>query len=252
VVKQEALFKYTIRLADNGLILSQRLGEWTSQGPFLEEDLALTNIALDILGQANSLLEYAVKIEGKGRTADDLAFFRNEREFYNTLMVEQANGDYAKTILRQCFVDHFDFLFYSELTKSSDETLAAIAAKSLKEITYHLRHTASWVDRFGNGTEESHMRLQKALNELWRFTDELFEMNDVDAVLLKDKVAVDLAALKPVWKKQIDVLLEKANLKLPETTFMQRGSRDAKHTEQLGYILAEMQYLPRMHPTAEW
>ena len=250
--KQEALFNYTIRLADNSLILSQRLSEWTSQGPFLEEDLALTNIALDILGQANSLLEYAAKIEGKSRTADDLAFFRNEREFYNTLMVEQTNGDYAKTILRQCFIDNFDLLFYTELAKSSDETLAAIAAKSLKEITYHVRHTASWVDRFGNGTEESHTRLQKALNELWRFTDELFEMNDVDAVLLKEKIAVDLSALKPLWKKQIDVLLEKANLKLPETTFMQRGSRDAKHTEQLGYILAEMQYLPRMHPTAKW
>ncbi len=250
--KQEALFNYTIRLADNSLILSQRLSEWTSQGPFLEEDLALTNIALDILGQANSLLEYAAKIEGKGRTSDDLAFFRNEREFYNTLLVEQANGDYAKTILRQCLIDNFDLLFYAELAKSSDETLAAIAAKSLKEITYHVRHTSSWVDRFGNGTEESHMRLQKALNELWRFTDELFEMNEVDSVLLKDKIAVDLAGLKPVWKKQIDTLFEKANLKLPETTFMQRGSRDAKHTEQLGYILAEMQYLPRMHPTAKW
>ena len=252
MTKQEALFKYTIRLADNSLILSQRLSEWTSQGPFLEEDLALTNIALDILGQANSLLEYAAKIEGKGRTSDDLAFFRNEREFYNTLLVEQANGDYAKTILRQCLIDNFDLLFYSELSKSSDETLAAIAAKSLKEITYHVRHTSSWVNRFGNGTEESHTRLQKALNELWRFTDELFEMNEVDTVLIKEKIAVDLSSLKPQWKKQIDALFEKANLKFPETTFMQRGSRDAKHTEQLGYILAEMQYLPRMHPTAKW
>ena len=196
---QEALFKYTIRLADNSLILSQRLSEWTAQGPFLEEDLALTNIALDILGQANSLLEYAAKIEGKGRTSDDLAFFRNEREFYNTLLVEQVNGDYAKTILRQCLIDHFDLLFYTELAKNSDETLAAIAAKSLKEITYHVRHTSSWVDRFGNGTEESHTRLQKALNELWRFTDELFEMNDVDELLIKEKVAVDLSSFKTVW-----------------------------------------------------
>ncbi|MGZ3865150.1 MAG: 1,2-phenylacetyl-CoA epoxidase subunit PaaC [Bacteroidia bacterium] len=250
--KQEALFKYTLRLGDNSLILSQRLSEWTSQGPFLEEDLALTNIALDILGQANSLLEYAARIEDKGRTADDLAFFRNEREFYNTLLVEQANGDYAKTILRQTLADHFDLLFYTELAKSSDTTLASIAEKSLKEITYHVRHTSSWVDRFGNGTEESHTRLQNALNELWRFTDELFEMNEVDTLLIKEKIAVDLATLKPVWKKQIDALLSKANLKLPETTFMQRGSRDAKHTEQLGYILAEMQYLPRMHPTAKW
>ncbi len=250
--KEEALFNYTIRLADNSLILSQRLSEWTSQGPFLEEDLALTNIALDILGQANSLLEYAAKIEGKNRTSDDLAFFRNEREFYNTLLVEQVNGDYAKTILRQCLIDNFDLLFYTELSKSTDETLAAIAAKSIKEITYHVRHTSSWIDRFGNGTEESHTRVQNALNELWRFTDELFEMNETDTVLLKEKIAVDLSLLKPIWKKHIDVIFEKANLKIPENTFMQRGSRDAKHSEQLGYILAEMQYLPRMHPTAKW
>lgn len=250
--KQEALFKYTLRLADNSLILSQRLSEWTSQGPFLEEDLALTNIALDMLGQANSLLEYAAKVEDKGRTSDDLAFFRNEREFYNTLLVEQSNGDYAKTILRQCFADHFDFLFYTELAKSKDETLAAIAAKSLKEITYHKRHTSSWVDRFGNGTEESHARLQNALNELWRFTDELFEMNEIDTVLIKEGIAVDLSAFKSAWKNQIEALFAKANIKAPENTFMQRGSRDAKHSEQLGYILAEMQYLPRMYPTAKW
>jgi ring-1,2-phenylacetyl-CoA epoxidase subunit PaaC len=252
VNKQEALFKYTLRLADNSLILSQRLSEWTSQGPFLEEDLALTNIALDMLGQANSLLEYAAKVEGKGRTSDDLAFFRNEREFYNTLLVEQSNGDYAKTILRQCLADHFDLLFYTELAKSKDETLAAVAAKSLKEITYHKRHTASWVDRFGNGTEESHARLQNALNELWRFTDELFEMNEIDALLIKEGIAVDLSALKSGWKNQIEALFAKATIKVPENTFMQRGSRDAKHSEQLGYILAEMQYLPRMYPTAKW
>ena len=250
--KQEALFKYILRIADNSLILSQRLSEWTSKGPFLEEDLALTNITLDILGQANSLLEYAAQTEGKGRSSDDLAFLRNEREFYNTLLVEQPNGDYAQTILRQCMIDNFDLLFYTELAKSKDETLAAIAVKSIKEITYHLRHTSSWVDRFGSGTEESHNRLQKALNELWRFTDELFEMNEIDEVLLKEKIAVDLKALKPIWKKQVDAIFEKANLKLPETVFMQTGSRNAKHTEHLGYILAEMQYLPRVHPAAKW
>jgi len=249
---QEALFNYTLRLADTSLILSQRLAEWTSKGPFLEEDLALTNIALDIMGQANSLLEYAAKVEGKDRNADALAFFRNEREYFNTLLAEQPNGDYAKTMVRQCMVDHFDILFYSALSKSKDVTLAAIAAKSVKEITYHVRHSSSWIDRFGNGTEESHARAQQALNELWRFSDELFEMNEVDEVLLKGGIAVDLAALKPVWKKNIDTLFAKANLKLPESTFMQTGSRKGVHTEHLGYILAEMQHLPRMHPTAKW
>ncbi|HEX7414408.1 MAG TPA: 1,2-phenylacetyl-CoA epoxidase subunit PaaC [Bacteroidia bacterium] len=248
----EALYKYLLRLSDNSLILSQRLSEWTSKGPFLEEDLALTNITLDILGQANSLLEYAAKVEGKGRSADDLAFLRNEREFYNTLLVEQPNGDYAQTILRQCLIDCFDLLFYQELTKCKDETLAGIAAKSIKEITYHLRHTSNWVERFGNGTEDSHTRAQKALNELWRFTDELFEMNEVDELLLKEKIAVDLHALKPIWRKQVEAIFEKANLKIPVTTFMQTGSRNGKHTEHLGFILAEMQYLPRMHPTAKW
>ncbi len=249
---QEALFNYTLRLADTSLILSQRLAEWTSKGPFLEEDLALTNIALDIMGQANSLLEYAAKVEGNGRTADDLAFFRNEREFFNTLLTEQPNGDYANTMVRQAMIDHFDMLFYTALTKSKDETLAAIAAKSIKEITYHLRHSSSWIDRFGNGTEESHARSQKALNELWRFSDELFEMNEVDETLLKAGIAVDLTALKQQWQKNVSALFEKANLKLPEASFMQTGSRKGIHTEHLGYILAEMQHLPRMHPSAKW
>ena len=249
---QEALFKYILRLGDTGLILAQRLSEWTSKGPFLEEDLALTNIALDILGQANSLLEYAAKTENKGRMADDLAFHRNEREFYNILLVEQPNGDYAQTILRQYLIDVFDLLFYTELSKSNDATLAAIAAKSVKEITYHARHSASWVDRFGNGTDESHTRIQNALNEFRRFTDELFEMNEVDEILLKENIAVDLNTLKPLWKQQVEATLQKATLQIPESVFMQTGSRNAKHSEHLGYILAEMQYLPRMYPDAKW
>src|SRR5688572_21336929 len=252
MTKQEALFKYTLRLGDTSLILAQRLSEWTGHGPFLEEDLALTNIALDIFGRAKSLLEYAAVVEGKGRSEDDLAFFRNDREFFNALITEQPNGDYAKTIIRQAFIDAFDLLFYTELSKSKDQTLAGIAAKSIKEITYHKRHSFSWVIRFGNGTEESMQRLQKGFSEIWEYTGELFEMNDVDEVLLKNGVAVDLAALKPKWEKEIFELLEKANIKLPENTFMQKGSRNGIHTEHLGYILAEMQSLPRMHPTAKW
>lgn len=248
----EALFNYTLRLGDTSLILGQRLSEWTSKGPFLEEDLALTNIALDIFGRAKSLLEYAAKVEGKGRTEDTLAFFRNDREFFNALITEQPNGDYAKTIIRQAFIDCFDLLFYTELAKSKDATLAGIAAKSVKEIAYHKRHSFSWVMRFGNGTEESMQRLQKGFDEIWPFTGELFEMNETDTLLIKEGIAVDLAALKPLWEKEIFDLLDKANIKMPEMVFMQRGSRNGLHSEHLSYILAEMQSLPRMHPNATW
>lgn len=249
---QEALFNYTLRLGDTSLILAQRLSEWTGHGPFLEEDLALTNIALDILGCGKSLLEYAAQVEGKGRSADDLAFFRNDREYYNALICEQPNGDYAKTMMRQAFIDCFDLLFYQELAKSKDETLAGIAAKSIKEITYHKRHSFSWIVRFGNGTEESMNRLQNGFNEVWPFTGELFEMTDADAVLLKEGIAVNLEQLKPLWEKEIRELLAKANLQVPESVFMQKGSRNGLHTEHLSYILAEMQALPRMHPGAQW
>jgi ring-1,2-phenylacetyl-CoA epoxidase subunit PaaC len=249
---QDALYRYTLRLGDTSLILAQRLSEWTGHGPFLEEDLALTNVALDIFGRAKSLLEYAAKVEGKGRTEDDLAFFRNDREYFNALITEQPNGDYAKTIIRQAFVDCFDLLFYSELAKSKDETLAGIAQKSIKEITYHKRHSFSWVVRFGNGTEESQERLQKGFQDIWQYTGELFEMNEIDKTLIKEGIAVDLKPLKKTWIKEISELLFRANIQMPEDTFMQRGSRDGVHTEYLGFILAEMQALPRMHPEAKW
>ena len=249
---KEALFNYTLRLGDTSLILGQRLCEWTGHGPFLEEDLALTNIALDIFGRGKSLLEYAARTEGKGRTEDDLAFFRNDREYFNALITEQPNGDYAKTIIRQALIDCFDLLFYTELSKSKDETLAGIAAKSIKEITYHKRHSFSWVNRFGNGTEESFNRLQNGLTEIWPYTGELFEMTNVDESLIKEGIAVDLNSLKPVWEKEISDLIKKANLTIPESTYFQTGSRKGLHSEHLSYILAEMQSIPRMHPTAKW
>lgn len=249
---KEALFKYTLRLGDSSLILGQQLSKWTGHGPFLEEDLALTNIALDIFGRAKSLLEYAATTEGKGRTEDDLAFFRSDREFLSNLIAEQDNGDYAKTILRQAFIDCFDMMFYSDLAKSKDETLAGIAAKSIKEITYHKRHSFSWVNRFGNGTEESHNRLQTACNELWEFTGEMLEMDETDQEMIKAGIGVDKAPLKTKWEKEIKDLLEKANIKIPESTYMQKGGRHGVHTEALGLILAEMQALPRMLPDAKW
>lgn len=248
----QELYTYTLKLADNSLVLAQRLSEWTGHGPFLEEDLALTNVSLDIFGRAKALLEYAAKLEGKGRTEDDLAYFRNDRQFTNCLICEQSNGDYAKTMMRQAIIDTFDFLLYSQLAKSKDETLAGIAAKSIKEITYHKRHSHSWINRFGNGTQESNERLQNALNELWRFTGELFETTEDDLKLVKEGIAVDFGSLKTAWEKEITELLQKANVKIPENTFMQTGGRKGIHTEHLGYMLSEMQALPRMLPDAKW
>ncbi len=249
---QEALFNYTLRLGDSSIILAQRISEWTGIGPFLEEDLALTNISIDIFGRGKSLLEYAAKVENKGRTEDSLAFFRNDRQFFNYLICEQSNGDYAKTIVRQALVDCFDLMLYTELSKSKDETIAGIAAKSVKEITYHKRHSFSWVERFGNGTGESLERAQNALNELWRFSGEFFEMHESDEALLKDSISVDLKLLQPKWETEMKTLFEKSNLTIPENVFMQTGGRKGVHTEHLAFLLAEMQALPRMYPDAKW
>lgn len=252
MTKQEVLFKYLLRLGDTNLILGQRLAEWCGTGPFLEEDLALTNISLDFFGTAEALLKYAAEVEGKGRTADDLTFLRPEREFTNVLLAEQPNVDFGVTILRQFFVDAFDYYHYTELAKSSDTTIAGIAAKALKEATYHLRHSESWVIRLGDGTEESHTRMQNALDELWRFTDEMFEMNDVDAMLIEERIAIDLTPIKAKWQEKVEAALREATLVIPENPFMQRGGRDGKHTEHLGFLLAEMQFLPRAYPNATW
>jgi ring-1,2-phenylacetyl-CoA epoxidase subunit PaaC len=247
-----ALFNYTLRLGDASIVLAQRLCDWTGKGPFLEEDLALTNIALDIFGRGKHLLEYAGRVEGKGRTEDELAFFRNDREFTNYLICELPNGDYAKTMVRQALVDAFDFLYYSELVKSKDETLAGIAAKSIKEITYHKRHSFSWIRRFGLGTEESHARAQAALTELWRFSGEFFETTAEEDSLVKEGIAVDINALFPKWEKEIKALFVESNLQIPENAFMQTGGRKGVHTEHLAFLLAEMQALPRMYPDAKW
>jgi len=248
----EALLKYTLRMGDSSLILAQRLCEWTGIGPFLEEDLALTNISLDLFGRAKSLLDYAAKLEGKGRTEDDIAFLRNEREYFNALITELPNGDYAKTMIRQALIDCFDFHFYTALTKSKDETLAGIAAKSIKEITYHKRHSFSWVMRFGNGTDESATRLHHGFIEVWPFTAELFEMNEIDELLLKQGIAVNLNDIKPLWEKEIKAFLAEVSITVPEDVYMQTGSRKGVHTEHLGHLLSEMQALPRMHPGAKW
>ncbi|MGE0637971.1 MAG: 1,2-phenylacetyl-CoA epoxidase subunit PaaC [Bacteroidia bacterium] len=249
---EKQLFNYLLRLADSSLILGHRLSEWCGHGPVLEEDIALTNISLDFVGRANSLYEYAAKIEGKGRTEDDLAYLRNEREFFNNLLAEQPNGDYAQTILRQYLTDAFEIHFYEALGKSKDETLAGIAAKSLKEIQYHLRHSSSWMLRLGDGTEESNRRLQNSLDEIYRFTGSLFETDENDSVLIASGIVPDISAIQQQWQKDVDTMLEKAMLKKPEKVWMQKGNLQGKHTEHLGYILAEMQSVHRAYPGVKW
>lgn len=248
----EHLFKYLLRISDSGLILAQRISAWTGHGPFLEEDLALTNIALDLFGRSRSLLEYAGKIEGKGQSEDDLAFHRSERHYYNHLICELPNGDYARTMLRQAFVDAFELELYSALSQSKDETLRAIAIKSVKEIQYHKRHSFSWVKRFGNGTEESMNRLRDAFEFLWGFTGDLFESIDGESELVKQGLVPDLKALYPRWEKEIKTLLEECRIQIPEDVYMHGGSNKARHSEHLGHLLAEMQYLPRAYPDAKW
>jgi len=252
-VEKDDLFELCLRLGDDCLILGQRLAEWCGHAPILEEDIALTNISLDLLGQAISLYKYACELEGKARTEDDLAYFRNSFEFKNSKLVEQPNGDFAVTILRQFIFDSYSYFLYSELKNSADATISAIAEKSLKEIKYHLRHSSEWVIRLGDGTEESHMRIIKALNELWRFSGELFEEDELSKRLKENGYLPDMSAIYEKWKVYVKDIFNKATLELPpEDTFMQTGGRRGNHTEHLDYILAVMQILPRSYPTAKW
>lgn len=249
---QEAKFQYLLRLGDSSLIIGHRLSEWCGAGPILEEDIALINIALDFVGNATAFLNYAASIEGNNRTEDDLAFLRHEREFRNLLITELPNGDYAYTITRQFLYDVFTFHFYEALKSSKDETIAALAVKSHKEITYHLRHTTEWMYRLGDGTEESHNRMQDALNDLWMYTSDMFDMDEVDALLIKEGIVPDLNPIKEAWEKQVKAVISEATLQIPSTQFKQKGSRDGKHTEHLGFLLAEMQSVHRSYPNATW
>lgn len=249
---QEALTTYTLRLADNALIMGHRLGEWCSKAPILEEDLAITNMALDMIGRAEAILRYTAELEGKGHTEDDLAYRRDERKYYNYLLVEQPNGDFAYTIARQLFNSAYEFFYYTELMNSKDATLAAIAAKSIKEIKYHLKHASDWTIRLGDGTEESASRMQNAINELWMYTGELFESDELDENLSALGIAPNASELKGKWKTHIMDILAEAKLVVPTDAYMQTGSKKGIHTEYLGYILADMQYLQRAYPDAKW
>jgi ring-1,2-phenylacetyl-CoA epoxidase subunit PaaC len=227
------------------------MSEWCSNGPTLEEDIAMSNISLDMFGQANGFYQYAAQLDGT-KSADELAFRRNEREFFNHQLVEQENGNFGTTMVRNFLHDVFNFLFYTELSKSKDETLSALASKSLKEVKYHLRHSSNWLIRLGDGTGESNTKVQDALEELWMYTGELFEMDNLDTELLNNGIAVDNSALKSEWDRMVNITLVKAKLTRPEDAYMATGGKKGLHTEYLGYILSEMQFLQRAYPDAKW
>ena len=242
--------RYARRLGDDALVLGQRLCEWCSNAPALEEDLAISNTALDYLGRARLFYGYAGELLGS--TEDELAFMRAEREFENVLLVELPRGDFAFSMLRQYVLDQFEHAFFDQLAGSSDETLAAIAGKARKEVTYHLRRSGEWLKRLGLGTEESNQRAQTALDELWGYVDELFEMDDLERALAEEGVAVQRAELQNVWRAEVMAAVQAAGLKVPETPWRVRGGREGVHKEHLGHMLAEMQYLQRAYPDLSW
>jgi ring-1,2-phenylacetyl-CoA epoxidase subunit PaaC len=265
----QSLIDYTLHLADNSLILGQRNSEWCGHGPVLEQDIAITNISLDLIGQARNFYQYAATLINNQRdakvsptaverdlegtaTEDSLAYLRKEREFRNCLLVEQPNNDWAQTILRQFFFSQYQYLLFEQLQNSKDEQFAAIAEKSLKEITYHLRWSGEWVIRLGDGTEESHHRMIKAIDELWRYTGELFEVTDYEIQTTTNGIGIDPSKLQGSWISKVDEVFADATLALPEKTFMQTGGKAGRHTEHLGYILTELQYMQRAYPNCEW
>ncbi|CAA9355714.1 MAG: 1,2-phenylacetyl-CoA epoxidase, subunit C [uncultured Nocardioidaceae bacterium] len=248
-----ALFGYVVALADDALISAQRMGEWIAASPQLEEDVAMGNIALDQLGQARALLTYAGEVEGAGRDEDALAYFRDERDFRNVHLVERdQRSDFGVSMARLLFLSVYQHELYSRLQHSTDETLAAVAAKAVKEVDYHRDHAMMWVLRLGDGTQESHRRMQSGLEAEWPFTEELFDDTHVDAVLVEAGVAVDPGALRDPWHKRVAEVLAQATLALPEVPPAVTGGRRGIHSEQMGYLLAEMQHLARSHPGATW
>jgi ring-1,2-phenylacetyl-CoA epoxidase subunit PaaC len=269
------LLTYTLGLADNALIIGHRLSEWCGHGPILEQDIAVTNTALDHLGQARSLYQYAAEqvnglpveakqtlfssealqaniVGGNAIDEDDLAYLRDAWDFKNALLTEQPNKDWAYTVARSLYFDVFQYFLFNELQKSKDVTLAAIAEKSLKETIYHKRWSSEWVIRLGDGTEESHMRMQNAINDLWPYTGELFKMSKAETAMLAMNVGIDLESIKVLWQKEIGDVLEQATLSLPAQGWMHEGGKNGIHSEHLGYLLAELQFMQRAYPNHEW
>jgi ring-1,2-phenylacetyl-CoA epoxidase subunit PaaC len=251
-VAETPLVLYALRRADDALILGHRLSEWCGHAPVLEEDMALANMGLDLLGQARELYSYAARVEGKGNDEDKFAYLRDVRQYRNLLLVEQPNGDFARTMARQFFYSVFADLYWRAMVRSDDTTLAAIAAKSEKESAYHVRHSSEWMVRLGDGTEESHRRAQTAIDDLWAFTGEMFEVDASEGALIEAGVAVDPAMLRPQWLRTISDVVGEATLALPKSNWMQQGGRSGRHSEHLGHLLSELQSMQRTFPGATW
>jgi len=251
-ISETPLVLYTLRRADDALILGHRLSEWCGHAPILEEDMALTNMALDLIGQARELYSYAGAVEGKGNDEDRLAYLRDVRQYRNLLLVEQLNGDFARTIVRQFFYSAFADLYWRAMMKSGDATLAAIAAKSEKETAYHLRHSSEWMVRLGDGTAESRARAQTAIDDLWAFTGEMFDVDAGERALIEAGIAVDPTTLHPQWLESIFDIVGEATLTLPNSDWMQQGGRSGRHSEHLGHLLSELQSMQRTFPGVTW
>ncbi|WP_452601374.1 1,2-phenylacetyl-CoA epoxidase subunit PaaC [Pontimicrobium sp. MEBiC06410] len=249
---KQNLYKYILGIADNSLILGQRMGELTGHGPSLETDIACTNISLDLFGQVRSYYQYAAKIAGDNRTEDDIAMLRKEREYVNVLLVEQPNTDFAYTIARQFLFDVYHFMFLTELQKSHDVTLSAIAKKCIKEVSYHQRFSSDWLIRLGDGTEVSKVKIQEAINGLWTYTDELFHQTEADKAMVSENIGVDVTKLKEAYYLKVNEILTEATLDIPESKWFQKGGKIGVHTEHLGYLLSDLQYMQRAYPNMEW
>lgn len=248
----EDLYKYILGIADNTLILGQRLGELCGHGPSLETDIACTNISLDLLGQTRSYFQYAAKLKGGDATEDTIAFLRSERDYVNVLLVEQPNTDFAYTIVRQFLFDVFHLALLENLKDSKDINLSAIANKAIKEVSYHKRFSSDWVRRLGDGTDISREKVQNAINDLWRYTDELFHMTSSDEAMSKEGIGVDVSKLKEAYYNEVEDTLKEATIEIPESKWFQKGGKEGVHTEHMGYILSDMQYMQRTYPNMTW
>ncbi len=246
------LIKYILQIADNSLILGQRLGELCGHGPNLETDIALTNISLDLLGQTRNYYQYIAKLQGEGKTEDDIAFMRSEREYLNVLLVEQPNNHFGYVMARQFYFDVFHLLLMKELQNSKDETLAAITKKGIKEVSYHLRFSSDWVKRLGDGTEVSHKKMQDGIDDLWRYTNELFLQTEADKAMVEIGIGVDVTKFKEEYYRQVSEILIEATLTVPDGKYFQKGGKQGIHTEHMGFIIAELQYMQRTYPNLKW